>query len=483
MSGQTDKGILAFGAYLPRLRLDRQAILAANGWFNPGLKGLAKGERAIANWDEDAITLAVEAARDALGASDRKALRALHFASTSFPFDDRQNSGVIAQALNLSADLASLDLGGSLRAGSSALASALAGQAGGPVLVVAADKRRAKAASNPEITYGDGAAAFLVGPGPGLARLIGSASETVDFVDHYRGQGRPFDYQWEERWVREEGYQKIVPAVVKRLLERTGVAPESISRFTLPCTLPKVPQAVAKRIGIAETAAIDTLHAKAGDTGAAHPLLLLALALEEAKPGERILACGFGQGCDALLFEAMPALAARPKGRGVAGSLARRKAETNYARYLTTNDLITIERGLRAELDKQTALTTLYRNRDMLLGLVGGRCTVCGTRQFPKSNICVNPNCHAHHTQEDQPFADMTGRLLSYTADQLTYSPDPPAYYGMVQFDEGGRMMIDFTDIDAGTLEVGQAMRMVFRVKDYDPQRGFTRYFWKATPA
>ena len=43
--------------------------------------------------------------------------------------------------------------------------------------------------------------------------------------------------------------------------------------------------------------------------------------------------------------------------------------------------------------------------------------------------------------------------------------------------------MIDFTDIDADArLEVGTAMRMVFRVKEYDTRRGFHRYFWKAAP-
>ena len=78
---------------------------------------------------------------------------------------------------------------------------------------------------------------------------------------------------------------------------------------------------------------------------------------------------------------------------------------------------------------------------------------------------------------------DKAGRIKSYTADRLTYSPDPPACYGMIEFEEGGRVMIDFTDIDGDALKVGQPMRMMFRIKDYDAQRGFTRYFWKAAPA
>src|SRR5690606_4162611 len=87
-------GILSFGAYIPRLRLARKAIADANGWFNAALKAQGKGERAICNWDEDPITMAVEAGRDALLGQDRAALRGLRFASTSFPFLDRLNAGL-----------------------------------------------------------------------------------------------------------------------------------------------------------------------------------------------------------------------------------------------------------------------------------------------------------------------------------------------------------------------------------------------------
>ena len=77
----------------------------------------------------------------------------------------------------------------------------------------------------------------------------------------------------------------------------------------------------------------------------------------------------------------------------------------------------------------------------------------------------------------------MAAKLTTYTADRLTYSPDPPAYYGMVEFEEGGRAMMDFTDIEPNSeLQVGQPVRLMFRVKDYDTTRGFRRYFWKAAP-
>jgi len=478
-----DFGILSFGAYLPRLRLQRKSIAAANTWFAPALRGLAKGERAMANWDEDSVTMALEAARDCLGATDRSALGGLLLASTTHPYDDRQNAGIVANALNLGSALAVLDVTGSQRAGSSALANALASKATRQALVVAAEHRLAKAASVQEMHYGDGAAAFLLGSGNPIARLLAAHSETVDFVDHFRGHDASHDYAWEERWIRDEGYLKIVPRAIDAVMKKAGIAADAVAHFCMPCTLARVGPAVAKRAGIPEAAVRDTLAAVCGDTGAAHPLLLLALAIEEAKPGDRILVAAFGQGCDALLFEVTGARGGFAPGRGVQGSLARRKEESNYLKFLAFNDHLALERGMRAETDKATPLSTLYRNRDMVTGLVGGRCRACGTPQFPSGRYCVNPECNALDSQDRHPFCDVPASVMSYTADALTYAPDPPHYYGMVRFEGGGRMMADFTDVDDGKVEVGMPMRMMFRVKETDPVRGFVRYFWKAAPA
>ena len=479
-------GILAFGGYVPRLRLQRRVIAEANAWFNPALMALGRGERAIAGWDEDPITMAVEAARDCLARRGRDGIAQVLLASTTLPFQDRQNAGVVAEALHLAGAVGTLDVAGSQRAGTSALIAAcqVAGGGGGPVLVTSAEKRRTKAASPLELTTGDAAAALLVGEGDGVAKLLGHATFSTDFVDHYRGQDERFDYVWEERWVRDEGFRKIVPEAVGAALGAAGLDAGAIDHFCFPSPMRRAGPGVAKLLGLAERTVRDNLQGSCGEAGAAHPLVMLAHALEDAAPGERILVVGFGQGCDAIVFEATGALAAAKPERGISGYLRRGRADTDYHRYLGVNDLVALEHGLRSETDRQTGLTTLYRNRKMVLGLVGGKCSQCGTLQFPKSNVCVNPNCHAADTQADQPFSEMRATVRSCTADRLTYSVAPPAYYGMVQFEEGGRAMIDFTDIDADAAPVvGQSMRMVFRVKDYDTRRGFRRYFWKATPA
>ena len=138
--------------------------------------------------------------------------------------------------------------------------------------------------------------------------------------------------------------------------------------------------------------------------------------------------------------------------------------------------------GIRAEAPTQTAMTVLWRKRKMLLGLVGGRCEACGTPQFPKMDICVNPACGALHSQVDHEFAHQPARIKTFTSDLLAVSVDPPHCYGMIQFEGGGRLMADFTDCAMDDLKVGLPMRMVFRKRSEDHERGFINYFWKAAP-
>ncbi len=298
-------GITSFGGYLPRLRLARKAIVAAHVWSDPALKGRAKGERSMCNWDEDAVTMAVEAARNCLAGRTIEP-EAVVFASSSAPFADRQNAGVIATALSLGEDVASIDIGSSQRAGVSALIQGLAAVRSGlyeNVLVVASDKRRAKAASAGELSFGDGAAALMLGSVEPLLEFVAAQSSTVDFVDHFRAATEPFDYTWEERWIRDEGLAKIVPPVIEKVLAKAGLAADAVTHFVMPSTIGRAVAGIARQAGIAEAAVRDNLDAVCGETGVAHPLVMLLHTLETmVEAGDTILVVGFGQGCDAVLL-------------------------------------------------------------------------------------------------------------------------------------------------------------------------------------
>jgi NAD(P)-dependent dehydrogenase (short-subunit alcohol dehydrogenase family)/putative sterol carrier protein len=52
----------------------------------------------------------------------------------------------------------------------------------------------------------------------------------------------------------------------------------------------------------------------------------------------------------------------------------------------------------------------------------------------------------------------------------------------MVQFEDGGRLVADFTDCELDDLKVGLPVQMAFKRKGVDQERGFVNYFWKAVP-
>ena len=471
-------GLLSYGVYVPRRRLQRSAIHEANKWFAPGLRGLAKGEKAIANWDEDPITLAVEAGRNCIQGFDRSNIDALSLSSTTLPFADRSNAGVVKEAMNLEDQLSVSDRFGSLRAGTTALMDAL--RSSGTQLCLSADRRKAKVASPEEMNYGDASAAMLVGEGNVIAHYLGGHSTSIDFVDHFRSTNVEFDYAWEPRFARDEGYQKILGDTLKDSLSKLNIAGNDIAHAVIAVPVRGVPQKLAAVAGIPVEAVTDLLTSNIGNAGAAHPLLMLASALEGAKPGEKILLASFGQGADVLVFEATEHLAEVNSRQSV--QKVSPVKDTNYSRYLFHRGLIDVEKGMRAELDEKQPGTSLARDRKTVLGLIGGKCPETGEIQFPKTELGYSGESRVSGAQEDYFFADRPAKVMSYTADVLTYSPDPPAYYGMIDFEGGGRMVAEFADIEEGEIDVGSDMRMVFRIKAFDEMRGFRKYFWKAMP-
>jgi uncharacterized OB-fold protein len=310
-----------------------------------------------------------------------------------------------------------------------------------------------------------------------LATIVGVRSAASDFVDHYRMQGERFDYALEERWVRDGLLTQLVPRVVAEVLSSAGCGPESIRHFAVPAASGTAKR-IAEACGLAAARRDEIVSSECGDAGAALPLLLLGACLEAAQPGELILLLGLGQGVDALLLRAEKAI--REGGAALSGSLARKREELSYTRYLSHRGLLDVDFGMRAERDQRTAHSVAFRKRDALTGFSGGRCRRCGTVQFPLSRMCVNPECRAADAQSPYRLAESRGRIKTFTEDWQAYAARPPYIYGNVEFSEGGNLLMEFTDVDSGEIKIGDSVRFVFRIKDEDRARGFRRYFWKA---
>ncbi len=473
--------ILACGVHIPRLRLPRATIAAQTAWLNAPSRTPPAGERAIGNWDEDALTMAISAAGACLaGRGDAPA--DVTVCSTSAPFADRDDSGLLAAALALPDTTIARNAGSSLRAGTRALLDACRPGGGHSSLIVASDARLTRAGSPQELTYGDAAAALLVGPAGDvrteiLASVLGSTSRNTDFVDHYRMAGARFDYALEERWIRDEMLMSFVPQVFGELLAAAGVPPTDVKHLAIPLGAP-IARRIAQASGLGAARCDESVARACGDAGAAMPLLELIAALGAAEPGDLILAAGLGQGVDALLLRA--GAGARHGGDVLQRAFARRREETSYLRYLSHRGLVECEFGMRAERDQRTAHTTAYRKRAAVTAFIGGRCDGCATVQFPLSRVCVNPDCRLVDTQRPHRLAGSRGRVKTFTEDWQAYTPRPPCIYGNVEFADGGNLLMEMSDLEPGELSVGDPVRFEFRIKDEDRVRGFRRYFWKA---
>lgn len=478
-------GICSYGVYVPRYRLERKLIYKAMSWMNPSTIAHAKGEKAVANFDEDSITMAVGAGLSALCGVERGELDAVYLASTTMPYKERLNAGIVAGALALDGEVLTADFSGGLKAGTSALLAAMDGFKAGSLskaMVAICDTRLGKPASPQEMIFGDAAAAFVVGGDNVIAEFKGSYSTTHDFGDHYRGQFAKYDRQWEDRWIRDLGFEEFLPEAVRGLLNKYGLKMDQFSHVIYDCHYGAARKKLNKVLGLADGADRSNFLLEIGHSGAAQPLLMLADVLDQAQPGDKIMVVSFGNGCDVLYFEATEKVLGRPTQKSFAQCLAHKAALDNYTKYLVWRDILPADSGLRSEEDLWTRWSAMWRSHKMVFGLYGSRCTACGTPQLPAQSICVNPQCGAVNQMEDYLFSDKLGRISSFTGDMLAASLNPPAISGQVEFEGGGKMMFDFTDCELDALKVGIPVTMSFRRKYYDQKRDISGYFWKAVP-
>ena len=473
------RGISAAGGFLPKARLARSEVSQIHGWALPGLKGKAKGTKTVAAWDQDSITMAVEAFRNS-GAATRN-INQLTLASTSHPFRDRSSSAIALAALALPDTTLTADTSCNRRAGTSALLQALLNQAAGATAVLCAEKRTARPGSWAEILWGDGGAAVVVDNENPIATLVGWHSNSDDCIDFYTADGFA-PYPGEDRWVKDEVVTPSVVASGKKALAAAGVGGADIHWAVLPAPLSASEKSLAKGLGLSNAQLItETIMASAGDLGSALPLYGLAVALESAQSGDRILVSSFGNGCDTLIFKVNSPLPTAGS-EGSASAQLGESVPVKYGAYATSRGLIDLDFGPRGERIDKTFLSVHERDRKNITGFFGGKTSADAPSQFPKSPMALDGTLMAGKDYIDVRLADETARVVAFTIDNLTFTPEPPFQYGLVEFESGARVLMELVDIPASGIAVGDKVAMKFRIKSLDRERGYRHYFWKAAP-
>jgi hydroxymethylglutaryl-CoA synthase len=465
-------GIVAYGAYIPFNRLDRKNIRDVYG------NSVPRGEKAVANYDEDSLTMAVAAALDCASGFNTHNLNAVYFASTTSPHREKQSATTIAGTLDAKREARTMDITGSLRSGSSAMMAGLdAAEKGEKVMVAISDNRLGAASGQLEALFGDGAAAFIFGNENVVADFLGYHSVAVDFYDNWRSQNDDFVRSWEERFCQTQGYNRFTVEAGKEVMKKTGFVSHDFAKVVIYGLKTKDAVGIAKRLGFSPEQVQDNLIDAIGNTGAASAPMALVAALESSQPGDRILFITYGEGSDALVFQVTDAINKLPDRHGIKGYLENKKADMNYGKYMRWRELIAVEPQRRPPLVRPS-LPDRYRNLKKILGFYGSRCTACGTPQFPPQRVCIN--CQAIDHMEEYKFLGKEARLTTFTVDYLAPSLDPPTVLAVVDFAGGGRFVCLMTDCDPAKVEVGMELDMSFR-KLFEAD-GIVTYFWKATP-
>jgi 3-hydroxy-3-methylglutaryl CoA synthase len=467
-------GITSYGAYIPRLRLKHEDI--ASAWASYA----APGESAVANFDEDSLTLGVAAAVDCLQGIDRRTVDGVFFASTTSPFREKQASSLIASALDLREDILTADYAQSLRAATQALSAAAGAVTSGrakSLLVIAADCRPAAPGSTLETTVGHGSAALLVGGDPVIAGIKGEHSISSELIDTWRTDQDPFVKNWEDRFVVSEGYKRSVKEAVAGLIEKCRLEAGGFDRAVIYGPDPRSLAGVRRSLGIQDEGGPSTsLFTLVGNTGAAFAPMMLVEALETGSPGERILFVSYGDGSDAFVLEVTDAIENMPPRSGIRGGLESKRYLASYQNYLSTRSIVPRE-PQRLPPD-MTSAPQLWRDQRQILGFEGQKCRVCGVVQYPKQRVCVS--CQSRDQFDDIRLSDSRGEIFTFTRDYVAASPSPPVVTAFVDFEDGGRVFCEVTDCDPEKVKIGTVVEMTFRL--VHEATGIPHYSWKGRP-
>ena len=464
-------GITAYGAYVPLHRLGRESL----GWTSPT-------EKAVANYDEDSVTMATAAANNCLEGVNRSDVQALYFASTTSPYKEKLAAATVVVAADLDSRILAMDFSDSIRAGTMAMRAAIdAVKAGSAkqVLVAASDLRIPVARSEFETVFGDGAAAILIGDIKVAVEVEDGFSVSDEILDIWRAEGDTVIRSWEDRFVTERGYLRVLPDAVSQLMKKHSLTPKDFTTAVFYAPDARKHTEMARRLGFdIKTQVQEPLFNVMGNTGTAFALMMLIAALEKAKAGDRILFASYGNGADAFLLRVTEEIDNLKQRRGVQVYLQSKEILDAYQTYTRWRGLIDIAPAARRPAMRTPAASAMLRERDKNIRFYGVKCKHCGYPQYPPLRVCTM--CHTKDEFEPYKFADKKANVFTYSMDYLGPTLDPPLIIAVTNYEGGGRFYGVMADCDPDKLQIGMPVEMTFR-KLYSTD-GIHNYFWKCMP-
>jgi hydroxymethylglutaryl-CoA synthase len=469
----TPVALLGVGAAAPSLRLAASEVAAAWG-------GGGRGAVALCDADEDTLTLAWQAAVDALEAAGVGAgeLSGLWWGTSRPPFAEGPSHAFLSTALGLDPTADGRLCSGSAHAGMEALLAAWDALAAGHArlaLVVASDALVPGVGTAGEFTTGAGAAAFVLGPadpagngsGP-AARLVDRRSRVMAVVDRYRGDAEAATGDvYDGRLFREEVFLPLMTAVGRDL----GAGDGGPARWSLADPDGKLASAVARTLGGPLVSA--PVQAAVGDSGAASALLGLIQGCTSEAEMSRLGTIAYGGGrATAVTVEVTRPVAGAD---GAMSRLAGGRPVSYVGAVRARGQLAPMSDPIQMGLPPAGA--AFVRGNVEMLGLEGARCAACGTISTPPS---IHPRCNGCGGGELTAVRlARRGRVQTFVVNQTMPPPFlAPLPMVVVDLDDTARIMVQGSSADAETLAIDDEVTLALRL--YAVERGIPVYGYKA---
>ncbi len=340
-------GIVGYGSYIPMYRITNAEI--ARVWSGEG--GGPIKEKAVAGIDEDAVTISIEAARNALMRADidPMLLRAVWVGSESPPYAVKPSSTIVAEAIGATPYLLAADMEFACKAGTEALQAAmgLVGSGmGAYAMAIGADTAQGRPGDELEFTAACGGTALIVGPAEAsLAVCQGSLSYVTDTPDFWRRAHQHYPRHG-GRFTGEPGYFHHVEAAAQAMMDALQLKPTDFAYAVFHQPNVKFPQRAAKRLGFSTTQIEPGLISGViGNTYAGAAITGFSAVLDIAQPGDKILLVSFGSGAgsDVFAWQVTEAIVGRRNKAPKVADYIRRRTEIDYGVYVRYRNKLRME--------------------------------------------------------------------------------------------------------------------------------------------
>jgi hydroxymethylglutaryl-CoA synthase len=330
-------GIAGYGVYIPRYRIAAREI--ARVWGAQG--GLPVEAKSIPGPDEDTVTMAIEAARNALarGRIGADRLTTVWVGSESHPYAVKPSGTLVAEALGATPWVSAADWEFACKAGTEALTAGMGMVGSGMaeyILAIGADTAQGRPGDALEYTAAAGAAALLVGPAAdSLATIEATVSHVGDTPDFFRRADRAYPVHG-SRFTGEPAYFGETRSAATYLLEQLGTKPADYTYAIFHQPNARFPLAVAKQLGFTPQQVEPGLLApRIGNSYSAAALLGLCAVLDVARPGNTIFVASYGSGAgsDAYALRVTDLIDERRAGAPPTTTYLDRETFVDYAIY------------------------------------------------------------------------------------------------------------------------------------------------------